>query len=67
MGDVAIGNPPGRCSPLPEEKLVDPMRLRESLRELLELDFDCLLVGDGTPILEGAKAQLEDLVTSFPS
>ncbi len=56
---------PGRCSLLPEEKLDDPARLRESLRDLLALDFDCLLVGDGTPILEGAKAQLEDLVASF--
>ncbi len=66
VGDAAIGNPPGRCSLLPEEKMDDPLRLRGSLRELLALDFDCLLVGDGTPILEGAKAQLEDLVASFP-
>jgi len=65
VGDVAIGNPPGRCSLLPEEKLDDPVRLRESLCNLLALDFDCLLVGDGTPILEGAKAKVEDLVSSF--
>jgi len=62
---LELANPPGRCSLLPEEKLDDPARLRESLRDLLALDFDCLLVGDGTPILEGAKAQLEDLVASF--
>jgi glyoxylase-like metal-dependent hydrolase (beta-lactamase superfamily II) len=67
VGDAAIGNPPGRCSLLPEEKLDDPLRLRESLRELLALDFDCLLVGDGTAILKGAKARLDDLVASFPS
>ncbi len=66
VGDAAIGNPPGRCSLLPEEKMDNPTRLRESLRGLLALDFDCLLVGDGAPILEGAKAQLEDLVASFP-
>ncbi len=66
LGDAAIGNPPGRCSLLPEEKLDHPARLRESLRRLLALDFDCLLFGDGTPILEGAKARLEDLVASFP-
>jgi len=65
VGDVVIGNPPGRCSLLPEAKLDDPPRLRESLRALLDLDFDCLLVGDGTPILSGAKAQLEQLVTTF--
>ena len=65
VGDAVIGHPPGRCSLLPEAKLDDPGRLRESLRGLLALDFDCLLVGDGAPILEGAKARLEALVTSF--
>lgn len=66
VGDAVIGNPPGRCSLLPEAKLDDPPRLRESLRALLELDFDCLLVGDGTPILSEAKARLEQLVATFP-
>lgn len=65
VGDAVIGNPPGRCSLLAEEKLDDLMRLRESLRGLFELDFDCLLVGDGTPILKGAKVRLEELVASF--
>lgn len=66
VGDAVIGNPPGRCSLLPEAKLDDPPRLHESLRALLELDFDCLLVGDGTPILSGAKPRLEQLVATFP-
>ncbi len=66
VGDVVIVNPPGRCALLPDEKLDDPARLRESVRELVALDFDCLMVGDGTPILEGAKARLEELVASFP-
>lgn len=66
VGDAVIGNPPGRCGLLPEQKLDDPMRLRESVRGLLSLDFDRLLFGDGTPILDGAKARLEALVASFP-
>ena len=66
LGDAAIGNPPGRASMLPEQKLDDPARLRASLRQMLALPFDCLLFGDGAPILEGAKARLEDLVASFP-
>ncbi len=67
LGDAAIGNPPGKLSLLPEEKLDEPKRLHESLRALLEVDFDTLLLGDGVPILEGAKACLEDLVASFPT
>ena len=66
LGDAAIGNPPGRLSLLPEEKLDDPERLHESLRALLQIDFDSLLLGDGVPILEGGKAALEALVASFP-
>lgn len=66
LGDAAIGNPPGKLSLLPEEKLDEPERLRESLRTLLDVDFDILLLGDGVPILSDAKARLEELVASFP-
>jgi hypothetical protein len=45
----------------------DPPRLRASLRELLELDFETLLVGDGVPILQDAKARIEELVETFPA
>jgi hypothetical protein len=45
----------------------DPGRLRRSVRALLELDFDILLVGDGTPILENAKHRLQELVATFPA
>jgi hypothetical protein len=44
----------------------DPSRLRGSLRKLLNLDFDILLVGDGEPILRDAKARLKELVETFP-
>jgi glyoxylase-like metal-dependent hydrolase (beta-lactamase superfamily II) len=66
LGDAAIGNPPGRCALLPDAKLDNPARLRASLRALLDVDFDALLFGDGTPILTGAKACLAELVESFP-
>ena len=66
VGDCVVGNPPGRCSLLPEKVMDDPSQLRASLRRLLALDFDCLLVGDGEPILTGAKEQLRELVQSFP-
>ena len=34
---------------------------------ILDIDCDTLLVGDGEPILEGAKARLEELVATFPA
>ncbi len=67
VGDAVIGNPPGRCGLLREQVMDDPQRLRQSVRQLLDLDFDTLLVGDGEPILEGAKARLEELVATFPA
>lgn len=66
VGDAVIGNPPGGLSLLPEAKLDDPRRLRESVRGLLDLDFDVLLPGDGVPLLASAKQPLRDLVAGFP-
>jgi hypothetical protein len=43
----------------------DPPRLRASVRALLALDFDTLLVGDGEPIIGGAKQRVEELVATF--
>lgn len=65
VGDVVIGNPPGRCSLLREQVMDDPARLRRSVVDLARLDFDTLLVGDGTPILHEAKARLLEIVQTF--
>ena len=65
VGDAIIGNPPGSCSLLREQVMDDPPRLRNSVRGLLALDFDTLLVGDGEPILGGAARKLRDLVETF--
>ncbi len=67
VGDAVIGNPPGRCGLLREAVMDDPPRLRASVRKLLDLDFETLLVGDGVPILQDAKARLEELVETFPA
>jgi glyoxylase-like metal-dependent hydrolase (beta-lactamase superfamily II) len=67
VGDVVIGNPPGRCSLLREKVMDDPARLRRSVAELAKLDFDALLVGDGVPILDAAKPRLLELVQTFAS
>ena len=67
VGDAVIGNPPGRCGLLREAVMDDAPRLRASVGELLDLDFETLLVGDGVPILQDAKARLEELVETFPA
>lgn len=67
VGDAVIGNPPGQCGFLRETVVDEPARLRESVRGLLDLDFDILLLGDGESILQDAKARLKELVVTFPS
>ncbi len=67
VGDAVIGNPPGHLGLLREKVMDDPKRLGQSVRRLLDVEFDTLLVGDGEPILEGAKARLEELVATFPA
>jgi glyoxylase-like metal-dependent hydrolase (beta-lactamase superfamily II) len=67
VGDAIIGNPPGRCGLLPERVMDDAARLRTSVRALLDLDFDTLLVGDGEAVLHDAKARVKELVETFPN
>jgi glyoxylase-like metal-dependent hydrolase (beta-lactamase superfamily II) len=65
VGDSIIGKPPGACSLLTEKVMDDPVQLRSSVRALLDVDFDCLLVGDGASILAGAKDRLAELVEGW--
>jgi glyoxylase-like metal-dependent hydrolase (beta-lactamase superfamily II) len=65
VGDAVIGTPPGQCGLLRDKVMDDPAQLRDSVRRLLALDFDTLLVGDGAPILSGAKERLRTLVDSW--
>jgi glyoxylase-like metal-dependent hydrolase (beta-lactamase superfamily II) len=65
VGDSVIGNPAGQCGLLRDKVMDNPAQLRASVRDLLELDFDTLLVGDGAPILSGAKERLRALVDTF--
>jgi glyoxylase-like metal-dependent hydrolase (beta-lactamase superfamily II) len=65
VGDAVVGNPPGRLSLLPERVMDDPVRLRRSVHQLLALDFDRVLVGDGVDIFGDAKLRLRELVDSF--
>ena len=66
VGDALIGHPAGRLSLLPDRVIDDPARLRSSVRQLLALDFDALIVGDGVSIPYGAHEALQELVRSLP-
>src|ERR1700691_4289742 len=44
VGDAVVGNPPGHLSLLRERVMDDPARLRGSVKQLLALDFDTILV-----------------------
>ena len=66
VGDAVIGNPPGQCALLREKVMDDPVRLRQSVYKLLDLEFDTLLFGDGASILHDAKLRLKELVDTFP-
>lgn len=65
VGDAIVGHPPGGCRLLREAVMDDPPRLRASIRALLDLDFDTLLMGDGDPIIGGAKERVRALVETF--
>ncbi len=67
QGNAVIGHPTGRLSLLRERVMDDPARLRASVRSLLALDFDALVVGDGVSIREGGRERLRELVSTFPA
>jgi hypothetical protein len=61
-----IGNPPGELSVLPERVMDDPAGLRDSVRGLLALDLETVVVGDGVSVTSNAKKELEKLVAKLP-
>ena len=65
VGDIVIGNPPGKLSLLRDKVMDDPARLRRSVAQLLSLDFDAIVMGDGVSIPTEAHARLKELVDSF--
>jgi glyoxylase-like metal-dependent hydrolase (beta-lactamase superfamily II) len=61
VGDACVGKPPGHCALLPPTVIDDLPLLKESLRRLIQLDFDTLLLADGAPILSGGRAAMAAL------
>lgn len=57
LGDALIA-PGGALKFVPPEKQDDPALLKKSVRKLLDLDFNILLLADGDPLIGNAKARV---------
>jgi len=62
LGDALINFEPHGFGVLPAKYCLDAARLRQSLAKLLNYSFERMLFAHGTPILSGARAQLERLL-----
>ncbi len=62
VGDALIGKPAGSVAMLAAEKYADAAKAKDGLRRLLKYNFESLLVGDGTSILAGGKAAVEQVL-----
>ncbi len=62
LGDALIGKIPGQVNMLPPDKYHDPVKAKLGLKQLLEYDFETLLVGDGTSILKEAKEAVKNFL-----
>jgi glyoxylase-like metal-dependent hydrolase (beta-lactamase superfamily II) len=65
LGDAIIGNPPGALGLIPGPKLDDPRKLKQSLRKLLDYDFDVLLLCDGQPVLSDGKEKVAEFLNGL--
>ena len=65
LGDALIGNPPGALGLIPEPNLDDPACLRQSLRKLLNYDFEVLLLCDGQSIMSNAKSKVAEFLQTL--
>ena len=66
LGDALIGTPAGSLSLLPAAKYADPAAAREGLRVLCERPLEALILGDGEPVLRGARAALQAFFQEVP-
>ena len=65
LGDAIIGEPMGSLGLLPKEKIQNQEELEQSLQKLSSLIFERLLLGDGEPLLVGAKREVTRLLDRF--
>lgn len=66
-GDLVRGQRAGKLNLLPPDKLSDPKRAAQSIRDLLALrELRAVLVGDGWSVFREARAALEELSRTLP-
>jgi glyoxylase-like metal-dependent hydrolase (beta-lactamase superfamily II) len=65
LGDAIIGHPPGSLGLIPEHKLDNPSKLKQSLKKVLEYEFDVLLLCDGQPVLSGGKPKVTEFLKTL--
>jgi glyoxylase-like metal-dependent hydrolase (beta-lactamase superfamily II) len=66
LGDALIGHPPGLLRFVPSHKLDDAPQLRTSLRKLLNLEFEVVLLCDGHSLLKDAHKKVEQFLATQP-
>lgn len=64
IGDALINFEPYGFAFLPEKYCTNRKQMRESLRSLLDYDFERILFAHGTPIMRNAHQRLESLLAS---
>ena len=64
LGDALIGHPAGFLRFVPKHKLDSPSQLKESLKKLLSLKFEVLLLCDGHSLLKGARQKVEQFLST---
>ncbi len=60
FGDIVAGEPMGRLSLLPDEKLENAPEAAMQLRKVLALQFNTVLVGDGHSLFREGRQELVD-------
>jgi hypothetical protein len=60
--DLFVHEPGRELAFVPEEYVHDAGQARETARRVLELDFDVLCVGHGSPVLDDAKGAIRALL-----
>lgn len=64
LGDALIGKVPGQVNMLPPDKYQDPAKAKVGLNQLLDYDFETLLIGDGASILKNGKEAVKNFLTN---
>ncbi len=66
FGDVVRSHASGRLTLLPDAKLPDKGAVLDSLRRVIPLEFEAILVGDGDPVFHDARETFFRMLDDLP-